>query len=269
MHELHAFGTDSAELTAEHQAIIQQVADQLNAEPLLLGSYVTIVGHADRRGTDEHNRQLGQRRADAVRDRLMELVTDEATRNQIRAYSLGEPAEGPSGDTPELRRVTITITQRGLDIHLPAPSARLTPLPPHPTGTGLQPILQPTLPGGPGPNLPPWFWQELPTTPPPAPFLNRLSRWLTGVIGREDIARITGELAAGVGFDQNRVRRALDEAMVSGGEEGLKRLLRAMFEALAGPPAGRPDSPYGPPVQEVPRPPILQLPPIPLPYPFR
>jgi outer membrane protein OmpA-like peptidoglycan-associated protein len=259
-HVLQAFATDSAELTSDHEARLDAIAADLNASPLVFGGFVTIVGYADRRGTEEHNKQLGQRRADAVRARLLALVTDEDTKAEIRAYSLGEPEEGPAGDVPEFRKVTITITRRSTGISLLPPSTGPTLPTPIPR-IDVFPRPGPILPGPePGPRLPDWFWRPLP--PAPAPFLNQLSRWITGHIGRGDIARIAASIAGRIGFDESQVRKDLDEAMVSGGEEGLKELLRAFLERIAGPPVGRPENPYGPPVSELPRPPILSLPPI-------
>jgi outer membrane protein OmpA-like peptidoglycan-associated protein len=264
---LQGFGTDSVELTSDHEAILQRVAADLNAQPLRFGGFVTVVGSADRRGIDEYNRDLGQRRADAVHARLRDLVTDDATRSEIRAYSLGEPQEGPLGDVPEFRKVTITITRRSYDIRPLAPAPGPTLQIPPPVDINLPPQLQfrPTFPQ-PRPALPAWFWRPLRAAPVPAPFLNQLSRWITGRIGRGDIAQIAAELAGGLGFDKETVQRSLDEAMVSGGEEGLKALLRAMIEALAGPPTSRPERPFGPVTPELPRPPVITSPPLPLPF---
>lgn len=64
------FATDSWELTAEAQPIIQAQAAWLQRYP---GVLVTIEGNADERGTREYNLGLGARRAQAVRERLIQL----------------------------------------------------------------------------------------------------------------------------------------------------------------------------------------------------
>ena len=275
---LKGFATDSAELTPEHKATIQKIADDLNKNPLVLGGYVSIVGETDKRGTEEHNQELGQKRADAVRDELVKLVTDEDTKREIRAHSLGEPAEGPTRDDPELRRVTINVNRRTYDLNLPAPSPGLPPQGQPSIGPGLQslgipsfsptfPAPTPTLPGPrrpPPPELPPWMWQQIQTAPPPPrDFINQFSEWMTGALKRSDIARIAARLAKAFGFDEEKTRKALDDAMVKGGEEGLKKMLGAILGAVAGPPSSAPPNPTGPPLQERPMPGTLSLPPIP------
>lgn len=240
-YNLTAFPTDSAELNADHLATIERVAASLNDSPLLFGGFVTIFGETDRRGTEEHNLQLGQRRADAARNRLLTLVTDQTTRDNIRAYSIGEPAEGQAGDVPEFRQVSISITRRVLDLHLtpPGPTPNLTiprisidlperfrvPITPPPL---LGPRVRPH-------QFPPWMWRQLPPVAPPAPLLNQVSRWLTRRIGRRQIARVGGDVAAAFGFDRRETIDSLNEAMVSGGETALKELLRTALEAVAGP----------------------------------
>jgi outer membrane protein OmpA-like peptidoglycan-associated protein len=116
---LTGFATSSADLTPAHQEALARIAADLNAQPLVFGGFVTLVGFADRRGDPGENQALGQHRADAVRDHLQQLVTDEATKQQIRAYSLGAPREGPGGDVPSLRKVEITITRRSYNLPLP------------------------------------------------------------------------------------------------------------------------------------------------------
>lgn len=272
---LKGFATDSAELTPEHKATIQKIADDLNQSPLVLGGFVSIVGETDKRGTEDYNQALGQKRADAVRDELVGLVTDEETRSQIRAHSLGEPAEGPTKDDPELRRVTITVTRRTLDLGPPAPTPSITPQTLPPVSPGISPITRdivfppatPTLPGPrrpPPPNFPPWMWQKIQTAPPPPPdFLNQLSQWITGSLKRADIARVAARLASTFGLDENETRKALDDAMVKGGEEGLKQVLKAILQGVAGQPSTPPPNPTGPPLQERPMPGTLSGPPIP------
>jgi OmpA family len=97
----------------------------------MFGSYVTLVGFADRRGDAGENHALGQRRADAVRDYLRSLVTSVDTKREIRAYSLGAPTEGPVVDDPLLRKVEIRTTRRGyqLGLRIPTPTAPVGPTP--------------------------------------------------------------------------------------------------------------------------------------------
>jgi peptidoglycan-associated lipoprotein len=64
------FATDSYELSAEAQPVLQAQAQWLQRYPRVL---VTIEGNADERGTREYNLGLGARRAQAVRERLIQL----------------------------------------------------------------------------------------------------------------------------------------------------------------------------------------------------
>ena len=64
------FATDSYELSDEAQPVIQAQAQWLQRYPRVL---VTIEGNADERGTREYNLGLGARRAQAVRERLIQL----------------------------------------------------------------------------------------------------------------------------------------------------------------------------------------------------
>jgi peptidoglycan-associated lipoprotein len=64
------FATDSHDLTEEAGPIIQAQAAWLQRYP---GVLVTIEGNADERGTREYNLGLGARRAQAVRERLIQL----------------------------------------------------------------------------------------------------------------------------------------------------------------------------------------------------
>jgi outer membrane protein OmpA-like peptidoglycan-associated protein len=72
---------------------------------------VAIEGHTDSRGSDEYNRDLSKRRADAVRDALVERGVDS---QRIRSVGLGEAYPVASNDTPagmqQNRRVEIVIS---------------------------------------------------------------------------------------------------------------------------------------------------------------
>lgn len=275
---LTAFATSSAELTAAHQEALTRIAAELNAQPLVLGGFVTLVGSADRRGKAGENQALGQRRADAARVYLQALVTDESTAQQIRAYSLGAPTEGPVGDVPSLRKVEITITRRSYDLGLP--DGVLS----EPSTSGPSPAAKPSSFGGPSrsvpdllrlppsvvatadqrqSHLPDWFWRQLPARPPEPSAISQVSRFLNETLRTRDLARVGGAVAGAFGFNRAQVQRLLDDAFQDGGESAVKELLNTMIRGVAGSPSGRPSSPYGPPVEPIPFPsPQLQLPPI-------
>jgi outer membrane protein OmpA-like peptidoglycan-associated protein len=268
--ELTGFATGSAVLTAEHQTILARIAADLNQNPLTFGGYVTLTGYADRRGEAAANQTLGQQRADAVQAYLVQLLTDDETKQQVHAYSLGAPTEGPIADDPQLRKVEVEITRRTYNAHLGpglTPPGTVTPTP-TPQG-GLPPNLR--LPPDYGqppddpnhPNLPDWFWKELPKRPADPPFATQLSRWLNQSLHTHDLARIGGEIAGHLGMDSTKVTHMLDDAFQKGGEAGVKAVIKAVVEGVAGPPAHAPDNPTGPNVNPVPTPQQVQTPQVP------
>src|SRR5262245_23184504 len=78
------FDTDSASLTAELQARVARLAQLINTPPLTEDDHVILWGGADLRGTAEHNRALGQQRADSVLEGLAALGIPRA---QMRSHS--------------------------------------------------------------------------------------------------------------------------------------------------------------------------------------
>ena len=93
------FDFDRAELRAEEQAQLVKVAAILRANP---NATVVIEGHADRRGTDDYNQRLSQRRAEAVR---RFLIAQNVEARQIEAVPLGErkPAEDATNEAAYAR----------------------------------------------------------------------------------------------------------------------------------------------------------------------
>jgi outer membrane protein OmpA-like peptidoglycan-associated protein len=109
---LNHFASDKANLTNEHQV---KLAELSKAVSQLLASYpdtfITIVGHTDATDTERHNKELGQRRADAVKSALVSLGVPAEV---MRAASLGESALLIDTQAPEARnrRVEINIFKR-------------------------------------------------------------------------------------------------------------------------------------------------------------
>ncbi|MFG1796312.1 DUF4157 domain-containing protein [Nocardia sp. NPDC049149] len=285
---LSGFATGSAELTDAHQEIIARVAADLNAHPLIFGGFVTLVGQADRRGDVGENKALGQRRAEAVRDRLRRLVTDNDTAQQIGAYSLGAPTEGPVRDDPMLRKVDITVTRRTHTMNTPVLQPRQkmphyfpppvdisrTPRPPGireedwPFDKEGRPKRRPPT------ILPDWLYKELPPRPKdPEVIMYLLTELVTAVdklVQTQDLAnglaRIAGKVASGLGLgDSAKVHQLLMDAYKNGKEAGVKALLEAMIKAAAGSPTGAQESPYGPPAKGPDVPEAYETPEIPLP----
>lgn len=88
------FGYDSAEVSSSEQDKLGQVASFLQSG----GKTVIIAGFTDERGTEEYNRGLGERRAQAVRSFLISSGADAST---IQTVSFGEEMPTGSGGGDE------------------------------------------------------------------------------------------------------------------------------------------------------------------------
>ena len=87
------FAYDSHEVSSSEQPKVQQVAAAMKASP---GNLI-VAGFTDDRGTDEYNRGLGERRAQAVRQAL---INDGVPAGKIQTVSFGKdmPADPGSGE---------------------------------------------------------------------------------------------------------------------------------------------------------------------------
>ena len=107
---LDNFALGKAELTPEHRKQLADLAVRLKrliAEPP--GGHVQVVGHTDKVDSEEKNKALGQKRADAVRDELVTLGID-AT--DVHTHSLGEnvPVVDTPNANPRNRRVEVSFS---------------------------------------------------------------------------------------------------------------------------------------------------------------
>jgi peptidoglycan-associated lipoprotein len=82
------FGTDSYEVDAEDQATLTKQAAWLAKYPNVS---VTIEGHCDERGTREYNLALGERRANAAKNFLIQAGVP-ASRVSVISYGKERPA---------------------------------------------------------------------------------------------------------------------------------------------------------------------------------
>lgn len=105
-----AFGSGQAELTAGAAASVRALGTYLAA---LGGGQVKVLGHTDSQGEDAVNLALSQRRADAVRARLVESGLQRA---QVVAEGLGEAAPVAdnltAGGRARNRRVEVVVVDK-------------------------------------------------------------------------------------------------------------------------------------------------------------
>jgi outer membrane protein OmpA-like peptidoglycan-associated protein len=73
---------------------------------------ITVIGHTDSTGSDAYNQRLSERRADAVRERL---VANGVSAGQLATVGRGSLEPRADNDTPEgraaNRRVEMVLTQ--------------------------------------------------------------------------------------------------------------------------------------------------------------
>ena len=131
------FQTDSYNLRPEFYATLNSVA-------LVLSKYadttIRVTGHTDRSGSEQYNVKLGQQRADAVRETLLEALkkqTIDASRIAgIPTDSLGEsaPAVATRDGVQEARNRRVEIAVSVGSVRPPPPPKKidLTPIPPLP-----------------------------------------------------------------------------------------------------------------------------------------
>jgi peptidoglycan-associated lipoprotein len=101
------FDFDMSTINAQERGKLDAVSEWFKSNP---GHALFLAGHADKRGTPEYNRALGERRALAVREYLVGLGLPAA---QLYTNSYGSDRPAVDGDTEEAyaknRRVEIGV----------------------------------------------------------------------------------------------------------------------------------------------------------------
>jgi peptidoglycan-associated lipoprotein len=87
------FEYDSADLTPEARRILEENAKWFRRYP---EARITVEGHCDERGTEEYNLALGDRRANAAADYLVQLGVET---DRLDRISFGEERPFVEGTT--------------------------------------------------------------------------------------------------------------------------------------------------------------------------
>jgi OmpA-OmpF porin, OOP family len=82
------FTTDTANIEARSEPLLTEIADVIMRNPELL--QVEVQGHTDDVGTPDHNLDLSQRRADAVKEWLVQAGV-ERDRLVAKGYGMDKP----------------------------------------------------------------------------------------------------------------------------------------------------------------------------------
>ncbi|MEE2053580.1 OmpA family protein [Nocardiopsis tropica] len=104
------FETNSADLSADSQEILAQVATEIDDAS---AGVVNIDGYADNTGNDSVNLPLSRERAEAVEGTLQELVSREGVTFEVEGHGSADPiADNETEEGRERnRRVTVTFAK--------------------------------------------------------------------------------------------------------------------------------------------------------------
>ncbi|HEY0790631.1 MAG TPA: OmpA family protein [Chthoniobacterales bacterium] len=102
------FGFDRAEVSPNERPKVQEIASFMRRE----NRNVILAGFTDERGTEEYNRALGERRAQAVRSALSQEGVSPA-RLQTVSFGLEMPADPAHGENAwaKNRRVEVGVVR--------------------------------------------------------------------------------------------------------------------------------------------------------------
>jgi len=105
------FAVDTADLSPEGQAAIDEFADQLKSQNKNV--YVEIQGHTDSTGSEKYNEELGLLRAEAVRRYLNQKHGFPLHRINVISYgeSAGVADNGTREGRSQNRRVALVVLQ--------------------------------------------------------------------------------------------------------------------------------------------------------------
>jgi OOP family OmpA-OmpF porin len=119
-----AFGFDSYQLTAKGRAELDRLVATINEKSGSKAASIVVVGHTDRLGSDAYNRQLSERRAQAVKEYLSPIANAES----ITAQGLGrsDPVTGTTcNSVRDIRKLRDCLQpDRRVEINVVAPGGR-------------------------------------------------------------------------------------------------------------------------------------------------
>ena len=106
------FDVDSSALGADAVSSVDKLAAAIKGSGIQSALSVRIDGHCDETGSEGYNIALGDRRAEAVRQRLVQLGVVDGARAQTSSFGEQQPLD--AGHSPEAyaknRRAEISVT---------------------------------------------------------------------------------------------------------------------------------------------------------------
>jgi len=254
---LDAFAVDGAKLTAEHQKTIDNFAWgiglRLDLFPTSFVTSIKVIGHADTTAGEQHNTDLGHRRAESARAALQVALKNLATAKKLPPARLGTIEVSSTGEhdlaietadevrEPRNRRVVITATMV-MPTPVPRPAGAVPPW----LG-GPQPWL-----GDPAPksaDKAPGAKPEIKGSPPvstakpvqdPIEKANALAdevaKASADTIRRDKLYKELRDFLSGIVpvVPTKDVQRKIDDALAELIKTGSKALLKALLEGLIG-----------------------------------
>lgn len=101
------FDTNSSELSDEAQAIIEQVAQEIDDAS---SSIVSIDGHADNMGSDSVNIPLSKERAESVESSLKDLLIREGVTFEVEGHGSADPIADNNTEEGRERNRRVSVT---------------------------------------------------------------------------------------------------------------------------------------------------------------
>ncbi|WP_028118050.1 OmpA family protein [Ferrimonas senticii] len=120
--EPEQFALDRDQLLPVFEQRLQRLAEHLQAAPELK---LIVIGHADPQGSQQHNQQMGLRRAQQVVAKLQQFGVPAL---QLQAQSAGD-SHSYRASQPQLETRTALLASRRVEFRLALIDAPLTPLP--------------------------------------------------------------------------------------------------------------------------------------------
>jgi outer membrane protein OmpA-like peptidoglycan-associated protein len=247
---LDSFALDKAELTVEHTKSLGRHARRMQKIlKLFPDSFISVVGHTDASGTEEHNKDLGLGRAEAVRSAL---VAAGVPGDALRVASLGKSSLRfpTSGHDQRNRRVEIMFTARnfmasrltqaeGLKVPTLGSRERDKPNKANPLSTPTGPVIFP-------PRIPEAKGTPLPSSPSAQKAtaaeigrikeLTELIKKVSDAAKRDPLVRELRDLLSKIQpvMPAKDAKKMIDDAIEPLVKEGLDAGIKAILEAVIG-----------------------------------
>jgi len=136
---LDQFRWNEASLTARLRLMVRQLAKhvRLSWQSMQPIGVIRLVGHTDNTGPEKYNINLGDRRAQAVKDELENILKEDMLKGRIRIVIFVDPSPGVSAPTADNRTREGRARNRSVEVFIGGPPPKTLfdprPVPPPPT----------------------------------------------------------------------------------------------------------------------------------------